>query len=58
MYFTNVHVLNIEIKHQAHVSLEQRILAFERECEERTHKMMEEKVFDRANIYKYNISHS
>ncbi|XP_065884793.1 centriole and centriolar satellite protein ofd1-like isoform X2 [Dysidea avara] len=33
-----------QMKHQAHVSLEQRILAFERESEERTRKMMEERV--------------
>ena len=37
-----------EIKHKAQISLEQRILSFERECEERTRKIMEEKVFDKV----------
>ena len=55
MHCTNV--LITEMKHQAHVSLEQRILAFERESEERTRKMMEERVFDRDYIYTYSIPH-
>ena len=33
-----------EKSHHAHLSLEQRILAFEKECEERSNKKMEEKV--------------
>lgn len=41
--------LYAESSHHAHLSLEQHILAFEKECEERNQRTMEEKV------YKLNI---
>ena len=49
VYYTH---LCIEKSHHAHLSLEQRILAFEKECEERTQKAMEEKV---TEIYYYSF---
>lgn len=40
-----IYTLCTEGSHYAHLSLEQRILAFEKECEERNHRTMEEKVY-------------